>query len=106
MVWFAFMASITFTINSIFYSLFLHKFKRKINVEYLCDRGNAKDQFLSFIFGLECFKVGAERFRCHIVDCSGNIFADEYDRFSCVGFSRICKPNEVVKLSEKEREFI
>ena len=92
------MASITFTINSIFYSVFLHKFKRKINVEYLCDRGYAKDKFLSFIFDLECFKVGAERFRCHIVDCSGNIFVDEYDRVFGDCCFRICKPNEVVKL--------
>lgn len=42
---------------------------------------------LSFIFDLECFEVGAERFCYHIVDFFQNQIADLYDPVFGDGFS-------------------
>ncbi len=65
---------------------FPHKVKRKINIEYFVIEEMQRIN-LSFIFDLECFKVGAERFCYHIVDCCQNAIADEFDRVFRDGFS-------------------
>ena len=80
------MAAIIFTINSIFYAFFLIKLRERLILNiYVIEEMQRIN--LSFIFDLECFKVGAERFCYHIVDCCQNAIADEFDRVFRDGFS-------------------